>query len=816
LLLADGTIHFSATLHIWSMQDTSGLGVSPSDADSDGVGQFASVPNRSKQLLEVSKRKLAADHGTNEPTSKRTKQSFTEADHDAASTQGMPNVYDDNCLANATDAELETKDVGHVIATGDCGAAAASLALETTAKPGPVESGTDFGSTCNAGMAIIAELKTQLHQDSDDILPPSIQSNADGSFDCIDDIQAHMSNSCATVPSPIRTSSGPTIDDMRDAGLGAISVDVNGASPYRPFTGDEAKGSGAVENALGGTCDTGGDAGPGETDLGEVSSDMRVAHKNDGLGSSTAARIGVIGSLSDVRRVGASFDSIPGADAVNRYAGVPAVLGPGVGVDARHSSATAVIASANKGTPLGARHGVEPNGSQGETGDTMTLANTGLEICTDNEARAAVGASVEPDAASGACHEATSALVVNEDASLVFAPDESGGAGYADSENFGSIGDQIAPVGSVENYNNKSAKGAERPLINSTEAVVSNQCFAASVTMAGYAESKEKHDVALVYGVSSSPGLNLHMAPAVMRESDGVAQVNEDADTQAALAAAAAAAPVVSRPVPSIVRSVSVPGGPSAPETLAFDHAFVYGQAISVEDQSAAGTPRTESAHPCGECGIAFYNLQALEYHTEHFHGSSIQNLGNGTPARPRPFPCLMCGRAFLRTGDLNRHRNVVHGRVRKSICSICKAGFGHAGDRNRHEIRVHERGEFHQCELCAATFGSKAAHVAHLKIHAKRMQSGTPFGCTHCSKSFASEAERDTHSSEAHIVNKHSCRFELCTETFPTARSLKAHVQSKHEQVIRCDLCPATFRKSAELLAHKGKRHSSDASKPT
>jgi uncharacterized C2H2 Zn-finger protein len=209
---------------------------------------------------------------------------------------------------------------------------------------------------------------------------------------------------------------------------------------------------------------------------------------------------------------------------------------------------------------------------------------------------------------------------------------------------------------------------------------------------------------------------------------------------------------------------------------------------------------------------------------------------------RPRPFLCNTCGKGFLRTGDKNRHIKTVHEKLRKAICAICgghvspfplvRAGvaadvacflcwaltvwrtlsplqFGHKGDLGRHITRVHEKGEFRQCTTCGATFQSNAAFNAHLKIHEKRTGSDKPFRCSHCRKVFETDASRKAHEEDVHYVCKLACDAdENCREKFPSARSLKAHIQKFHTKVLKCAECPATFRLADELTAHVGKRH--------
>jgi hypothetical protein len=646
---------------------------------------------------------------------------------------------------------------------------------------------------------VLTDLKAQFRHSSDNGIETRMGSEADGPFDSIDDIQAQIANAAAPDTDTVSPSAGLLAAD--GAGSGGAGT---GSEPfYEGSRNGDGRGF-AINDAS---------ADNNNLDAGENDAMSADVADDDGMASGTPGN-----SSGDLKSYGAR-----GAGDGSLASGAAEVTGEVV-VDAKKTLRNdTVVRSNDRAIDSGPTAGADSSDHSNPAATDQKHTPAGNSNCLRAEQSLEMEFPADPDnvvATGGSTQLPSGPMSEPHSVGTGSTGLDADGMGALD---FGHETPSRTPFMNSRNFTTSEGTGGLNAGNIGTDVVAKVDArsdvarmedpglsahFANELGTVGKLRGEENVQNGVQVDALPAPSLNVEAPSAEMQAGVAAGHSVGDEDARAAMAAAIAAASVISPPISSRTDVVSAPAG-----SLSFGQSLAFGQPHV--EHAPSGTPNftRDESHPCGECGIAFHNSSALKYHSDNFHGFEALRDGGEPASRPRPFPCLTCGRAFLRTGDLNRHRNVVHKRVRKSICTICNAGFGHAGDRNRHVVRVHEKGEFHQCELCAATFGSKAAYTAHLKIHSRRLQSGTPFACTHCSKAFATDQERQLHSTEVHVVNKHPCQFEMCEESFPTARSLKAHVHVKHEQVLRCELCPATFRKPAELFAHAGKRHSLEAS---
>ena len=101
---------------------------------------------------------------------------------------------------------------------------------------------------------------------------------------------------------------------------------------------------------------------------------------------------------------------------------------------------------------------------------------------------------------------------------------------------------------------------------------------------------------------------------------------------------------------------------------------------------------------------------------------------------------CQQCGKSFTRKGDMTRHKEQVHMKVKNHACDTCEQRFGLKHHLTRHKARVHMKEKKHACDICGQRFG--------LKHHMTRHRESVHFGkkCDICGQRFGHKGHMTRH----------------------------------------------------------------------
>jgi len=160
------------------------------------------------------------------------------------------------------------------------------------------------------------------------------------------------------------------------------------------------------------------------------------------------------------------------------------------------------------------------------------------------------------------------------------------------------------------------------------------------------------------------------------------------------------------------------------------------------------------------------------EKHAELYHYETSLTLFNGNFACPYPD----CDLTKRKISDIKIHLEMVHYRVKKSICEVCGDKFETSHMKKKHIIDVHKISSEFQCETCGLDCRSQYG----LKNHNYLAHSGERrYKCKYCEKTFKrnSELKRHLFIHESHL-SQNVC--DVCGKAFRDISSLKAHVATK------------------------------------
>ena len=119
----------------------------------------------------------------------------------------------------------------------------------------------------------------------------------------------------------------------------------------------------------------------------------------------------------------------------------------------------------------------------------------------------------------------------------------------------------------------------------------------------------------------------------------------------------------------------------------------------------------------------------------------------NDITADGKCFYCSLCGKSFKEAGNLRRHKDTVHEKLRNFSCQDCGKSFGEAGNLRRHKETVHDKVKNFYCKDCGKAFGEAGNLRRHKETVHDRVKN---FAC-HCGKTFAERGNLKRHAESVH-----------------------------------------------------------------
>ena len=193
--------------------------------------------------------------------------------------------------------------------------------------------------------------------------------------------------------------------------------------------------------------------------------------------------------------------------------------------------------------------------------------------------------------------------------------------------------------------------------------------------------------------------------------------------------------------------------------------------------------------HKCDECGEAFGRKEHLKRHIDTVH------------LKLKNFICKFCDESFGTQSYLNSHIALFHENISIFSCKECEEKFTSQYKLDTHHSIEHERHE-HECPECGRTFKRKGDLNRHINtVHMKLK----PHKCHICCReAFTQKASLERHIKSVHEnIRDHVC--DICKEAFHTLGNLNSHIRQVHleERNHKCPLCDEQFFRSAGLKQH-------------
>ena len=175
---------------------------------------------------------------------------------------------------------------------------------------------------------------------------------------------------------------------------------------------------------------------------------------------------------------------------------------------------------------------------------------------------------------------------------------------------------------------------------------------------------------------------------------------------------------------------------------------------------------------------------------------------GSSMKKHPKQLNCNDCGRSFISKGDMQRHINAVHLKLKPYECEQCQKSFTRENDMQKHVNMVHLKIRPFECEQCQKSFSKKD----HLKDHINAIHLKIkPYECHQCKMSFAQKCQLNTHVKIIHQqIKAHECKD--CQLHFSRKQDMQTHVNVVHLKVkpFECDQCKETFTRKYSLKLHR------------
>ncbi|OAX38468.1 hypothetical protein K503DRAFT_718149 [Rhizopogon vinicolor AM-OR11-026] len=153
---------------------------------------------------------------------------------------------------------------------------------------------------------------------------------------------------------------------------------------------------------------------------------------------------------------------------------------------------------------------------------------------------------------------------------------------------------------------------------------------------------------------------------------------------------------------------------------------------------------------------------------------------------------CNRCSRCFIDGNALSMHTKSKH--PAEYECSHCDRTFKTEAGRDQHEEVKHPE---YECSYCDRTFKTEAGRDQHEE--AKHPE----YECSYCDRTFKTEAGRDQHEEVKHP--EYECSY--CDRTFKTEAGRDQHEEAKHPDY-ECSYCDHTFKTGAGRDQHEREKH--------
>ncbi|CAL4179433.1 unnamed protein product, partial [Meganyctiphanes norvegica] len=198
-------------------------------------------------------------------------------------------------------------------------------------------------------------------------------------------------------------------------------------------------------------------------------------------------------------------------------------------------------------------------------------------------------------------------------------------------------------------------------------------------------------------------------------------------------------------------------------------------------------------------CQICHEKLESRMQKTKHLrtHG-------------PEDLRCLICDRQFNTRYSWSQHQ-LFHMGLVMFECKECGRRF-----QRRSELEVHSRihtGERpYQCVSCSSAFVTTQALKRHLTTHME----GQEVECEVCHKTYKNSVCLNKHRQKVHSKGKGKakvrrdflCRYEQCTEVYPSERKLAWHQETHERWPKKCQQCGECFIHQSSLTKHIRQQH--------
>uniref|UniRef100_A0ABD2XH79 Protein krueppel n=1 Tax=Trichogramma kaykai TaxID=54128 RepID=A0ABD2XH79_9HYME len=167
---------------------------------------------------------------------------------------------------------------------------------------------------------------------------------------------------------------------------------------------------------------------------------------------------------------------------------------------------------------------------------------------------------------------------------------------------------------------------------------------------------------------------------------------------------------------------------------------------------------------------------------------------------------CHVCGKSFRSDGDVKRHINDVHLKLKRHSCEYCGRAFAAKATKDAHQ-RIHTGEKPFLCSQCPRRFRSINLLGVHKKVH----ENHRPFGCAYCPKTFRSKQKVQVHESVHTGYKPFEC--DVCGSAFSSKGECKRHsISHSSERPFECSLCDKSFKLNKYLRGHLRKCHPKEA----